>query len=96
MVQLLNSVNPMCSAGAGSMEASQEAQLSGREKGYVAAVRALNEANISRQPFNAVAAFIAATVTDVTGERLPLSEPIKSKLNQFCLSVWSPFARLPQ
>ena len=42
-------------------------QLSGRERDYTEVVKALNEANLSRQKYDAVSAFASAAAKDATG-----------------------------
>ena len=47
------------------------AGLAGRMRSYVEAVRNLNDANLARQPFNAVSRFGAAAAVDPDGAHLP-------------------------
>ena len=49
------------------MEASHEAQLSGKEQQYLTVVRSLNEANLARQPYNAIAEFATAAAKEASG-----------------------------
>lgn len=64
-VRLLPLLLSSVGAAAGALE---NLQLSGREEGYTEVVKALNEANLSCQKYDAVSAFANVAAKDATGD----------------------------